>query len=518
VFKGALTSKIGSFRSRVWELYSKNTIDIFDGSLTPLKIDYKGQEIFKVTSILTPYFKNKMFNFSWISDRTRYMQDSLQKMRVSEPFISIDNNVFIFVSFQYLEKIISFYISKNLIFLIEEKKFDFIVIFGKLVDLKTIFFFKYVSNFLGFSNLCLEESNILLSNKRSDYSLSSTNFEDFHCIVLVGINTRKDNTLINFKLKGISSKMPIFSIGSSCEFDFKCRSLGNNIKNVFNILEGRDRSFSKIDLDVTLFIFGLDYLYKGINLNLFSYKFNFCFLSNRVSGLNTSELGLPFMKKGFFKKKKKIIYALDTVIKIKKNKDFLVAQGSHYSESASNVVIPDKSFLESRKYYFNFLGDILNSEKVLDSLESDWNSDRFRSCFLSDLFFYSKKFRVQVLNSLFSYNYCDKGLKKKILKEMVNEYKKIFVVFQKQKSGIYVFLSFNNFFKKYIKVYKGNDRVFSLKRGSCAINYPYSNKNSVIILNYENFYLNNNIVKNSFTLNKASEFSFFFNRSYTKNI
>ena len=79
---GALTSKPYAFKARPWELKKTETIDVMDAVGSNIRVDSRGNAVMRVLPRL-----NEDINEEWISDKTRYACDGLQRQRLDKPYI-----------------------------------------------------------------------------------------------------------------------------------------------------------------------------------------------------------------------------------------------------------------------------------------------------------------------------------------------------------------------------------------------------------------------------------------------
>ena len=79
---GALTSKPYAFKTRSWELKNIDTIDLFESVCSNIKVDVRGSEIMRILPVL-----NEKLNEEWISDKSRFAYDGLQRKRFINPMI-----------------------------------------------------------------------------------------------------------------------------------------------------------------------------------------------------------------------------------------------------------------------------------------------------------------------------------------------------------------------------------------------------------------------------------------------
>jgi NADH-quinone oxidoreductase subunit G len=79
---GALTSKPYAFNARPWELRKTETIDVMDALGSNIRVDARGDAVLRVLPRV-----NEEINEEWISDKTRYAEDGLQRQRLDRPYI-----------------------------------------------------------------------------------------------------------------------------------------------------------------------------------------------------------------------------------------------------------------------------------------------------------------------------------------------------------------------------------------------------------------------------------------------
>lgn len=79
---GALTSKPYAFNARPWELKKTDSIDVMDALGSNIRVDARGEAVLRVLPRT-----NDEINEEWISDKTRYAEDGLQRQRLDRPYI-----------------------------------------------------------------------------------------------------------------------------------------------------------------------------------------------------------------------------------------------------------------------------------------------------------------------------------------------------------------------------------------------------------------------------------------------
>ena len=83
---GALTSMPFAFSARSWEIDVHKSIDIFDAIASSIRIDVRNNKIKRILPCL-----DENLNEEWITNKTRFVYDSLNKQRLIYPKININS-------------------------------------------------------------------------------------------------------------------------------------------------------------------------------------------------------------------------------------------------------------------------------------------------------------------------------------------------------------------------------------------------------------------------------------------
>ena len=456
---GALTSKLYAFKGRSWELRVIKSVDIFDSIGTPVKIYFKNTEIFRI-------FPSKTFEINniWISDRIRFCYDGLNIQRMEIPLIK-KGNQFVKSSWKQCFN----FLKKTLI------KGSLTGIYGDHVNLNDLFFFKHFLNCLGSSNLISDNSNSLITSDFTNmYKLNSSinTFKHTDLIILAGVDTRFDASIINLKIRESfikKSNFECFSIGKPLSLTFKNTQIGWNSDILINIFLGKHSLSKKLLSSKYPKILLGSYLnnFKISNkLNLYLNKnLDISFLNLKISSINANFLGVSNTKNNYSSiLRSKVIYFLDTNLNnfssYSQNK-FLIFQGSTGNSNLmlSDIILPTFSFLEKKNIYINNDGIFTKTEKISKNLKF------IREDFV--IFITLFKF----LNGSF----------------FDNNYKSLKILFNLQLKNTLI--------------------IYNL------INFERFNINN-IERNFKNFYLTSNILKMSLTMRKCSKTIFIHKNSY----
>lgn len=456
---GALTSKLYAFKSRSWELRVIKSVDIFDSVAVPVKVYFKNTEIYRI-------FPSKTFEINnvWISDRIRFCYDGLNIQRLDIPLIK-KGNQFIKSSWKQC-----FFLIKNNI-----SKGSISGIYGDHINLNDLYFFKHFLNSLGSSNLISDNNfSLVTSDFTNMYKLNtSVNLYKYtDLIMLVGVDTRFDASIVNLKLREAYIKkidFECFSIGKPLSLTFKNIQLGWNFNIFLKILSGKHSLSKKIFLSKYPKIFLGSYLsnfkiYKKLNFYL-NKNLDISFLNLKISSINSSFLGTSNSYNNYsYILRSNTIYCLDISLsnfsRYTQNK-FLIFQGSIGNSNLmlSDVILPTFSFLEKRNIYINNDGIFTKTENISKIL----SNSREDSILFITLYKY-------LYGNFFNNNY--------------------------------------NYIKKFT----------SLNLQNTLAVYNFSNIEKFNIKNIErnikNFYLTSNILKTSLTMRKCSKTMFIHKYSY----
>ncbi len=390
---GALTSKPYAFEARPWELKKTESIDVMDAVGSNIRIDTYNWEVKRILPRL-----NNDINEEWISDKTRYSCDGLLKQRLDVPYIKKDNKLqksnwdeAITVLADKIQSINPDEIGGHI---------------GDMINMENALSFKKFFAALKSKNLEFREKKFYInSSEKINYIFNSSikGIEESDLILLIGTNPRHEATMLNARIRKTfaNKSIPIFSIGDPGELTYDYNIIGNTTDDLKKILNN-DHEFSKrlSSSNKPIIIIGESalelesgkYIVEGIknflkNNNLISKEWNaFNFLAQNASTVGLIDLGvLPKEdeeKNSFFEKLNKnqfkLLYLLGSDnLDIKKNKEFIVYQGSHGDRGAeiADLILPSAAFTEQNGLYENLEGRVQESKKasypIGEALE-DW--------------------------------------------------------------------------------------------------------------------------------------------------
>jgi NADH-quinone oxidoreductase chain G len=371
---GALTSKPFTFKARSWELKKKEAIDIMDGIGSNIKVDIFNNEVVRILPKT-----NFNINKEWISNKTRFFFDSLKYQRIKYPLLKDKNNKF---------QKISWFEALNIINqkLITTDSTNIKSIIGDLIDLESLFLLKKNLNKLGIYNINYEKflnnNNLKInSDITSNFLFKNTlkNIDESDLCLIINSDIRQEGSILNIhlinRLKKGNFKMAY--IGNKVDFTYPINNLGLTLDVLIKIITGK-HLFCK-DLKKAknpIIIFGENIINQKNGYFLISKLKNLSFLNNNINFFNSKNSLMNFLEINFANtklnlKNSKVSYLYNTNLKdklIKKENNFIIYQGHHFTEDAqnSNLILPGLTFLEKKGTYLNIEGFIQKNEQILN--------------------------------------------------------------------------------------------------------------------------------------------------------
>ncbi len=379
---GALTSKPYAFEARPWELKKTESIDVTDAVGSNIRVDTYNWEVKRILPRL-----NEDINEEWISDKTRYSCDGLLKQRLDIPYIKKNNKL---QKSSWDEALL---LLSNKIKSIEPNEIGGHV--GDMVNLESALGFKKLFDVFKSKNLEFREKKFYInSSEKSNYIFNSSikGIENSDLILLIGTNPRQEATMLNARIRKtfVNKKIPIYSIGNPGELTYDYTIVGNKTDDIKRILS-KEGEFAKKLLSAKrpLIIIGESALELNSGKYIFEELKNFLKINNFINNdwnalnflpQNASTVGLIDLKiipkedeekNSFFEKlhnkKFKLLYLLGSDnLEIKKDKEFIVYQGSHGDRGAeiADVILPSAAFTEQNGLYENLEGRVQECKKA----------------------------------------------------------------------------------------------------------------------------------------------------------
>jgi NADH dehydrogenase (ubiquinone) Fe-S protein 1 len=414
---GALTSKPYAFQARPWEIRSVESIDIFDGIGSNIRIDFKETEIMRVVPR-----SNHEINKEWITDKVRFSYDGLKKQRLTQPLLKIEthdgSSKWEGFKFGWENAIDS---SNQKLSSIDPNKICIIV--GNTVDSETALSAKNLASALKITKIATDRIMNVNFDFTNSYSLTLEQVSNTDCCLLVGTDPRLEANLLNLRLQQnqIRKNSEVFLIGSPTESTFPISYLGPSMKDFIKFLEGKHpacQSFRKAKAPLIIYGSGvaerIDNKQFHSTLSALNNKVNMVSQdsikllnseSNQVGHLN---LGIsPFFPE--LLKNIKVLYLINPSssflnylndykllsselanLRSTQFNPYVIYQGHHFPNIESNLknwetckdillnlILPGKTFVEKESKYFNIENRCQQTSKVFNSViniqnREDW--------------------------------------------------------------------------------------------------------------------------------------------------
>ena len=228
---GALTSGPYAFAARPWELTKTESVDVLDAVGSNIRIDARGPEILRVLPRI-----NEDVNEEWISDKSRFACDGLQRQRLDRPYVRADGKLKPATweeAFQAINGAIE-RVSGSAI----------AAIAGDLADCESMLALRDLMTSLGSKNLdCRQDGAKLDPNARASYLFNSTisGIEDADALLLVGCNPRIEAPVLNARIRKrwVAGNFRIGMIGPAADLTYPVTPIGTCAKDLEMIAKGK---------------------------------------------------------------------------------------------------------------------------------------------------------------------------------------------------------------------------------------------------------------------------------------
>ena len=221
---GALTHRPWQFHYRPWELRKTETIDVMDALGANIRADAKGAEIMRVLPRV-----NEGVNEEWLTDKSRYVVDGLQKRRLDRPYVR-ENGKLRAASWDEALNVVA---AK-----LKAAPADRIgAIAGDLQDAESMKATLDLFRALGSPNTdCRQDGSSLGDGPRESWLFNSTlrGLEQADYVLLVGVNPRTEAALLNTRIRKIwlSGQAEVALIGEQVDLTYPYSYLGAGSKTL----------------------------------------------------------------------------------------------------------------------------------------------------------------------------------------------------------------------------------------------------------------------------------------------
>ncbi len=223
---GALTSKPYAFSARPWELTKTNTIDVMDALGSNIRVDSKGKRILRIIPR-----NHDGINEEWLSDKSRFMWDGLNRQRLDRPYIRNTSGKLEETTWDLAMTAVSEKCS-------QETKI--LAICGDLINVETLYAAKKLMVSFKGKTECRIGGSYLPPGDRGAYvgTASIADIDTAERIFLIGTNPRIEAPVLNARirrawLRGADIKL----VGEPAELTFEYQYLGAKIKDLGKLSE-----------------------------------------------------------------------------------------------------------------------------------------------------------------------------------------------------------------------------------------------------------------------------------------
>ncbi|PHZ85319.1 NADH-quinone oxidoreductase subunit NuoG [Paremcibacter congregatus] len=226
---GALTNKPYAFTARPWELKSTETFDVHDAMGASVRADARGREVMRFLPRV-----HEDVNEEWISDKTRQAVDGLKYKRLDTPYVRKDG-VMKAASWDEAFDVIAQKVKG-----LSGDKIAGLV--GDLCDMESMYALKGLLGSLGSTTIdCRQDGAKYGGKHRVGYlfNTSIAGIDEADAALLVGTNPRKEAAVLNIRLRYLSKRGAIASVGEQENLTYPVLDLGDTVKALEELLKGK---------------------------------------------------------------------------------------------------------------------------------------------------------------------------------------------------------------------------------------------------------------------------------------
>jgi NADH-quinone oxidoreductase subunit G len=228
---GALTSKPYAFEARPWELKKTESVDVMDALGSAIRVDARGSAVLRVLPRV-----NEDVNEEWISDKTRYAVDGLQRQRLDRPYVRVGGKL------QPASWAQAFAAVAAKIKAAKPERIG--VIAGDLQDAESLKATKDLFSALGVKNLDARQDGAALGyGPRESWLFNSTiaGIENADVVLLIGTNPRLEAPVLNTRLRKqwLAGKVRIGVIGEQGDLTYDYDYLGAGTKTLSGLAKSK---------------------------------------------------------------------------------------------------------------------------------------------------------------------------------------------------------------------------------------------------------------------------------------
>jgi NADH-quinone oxidoreductase subunit G len=229
---GALTSRPYAFEARPWELKKTESVDVMDALGSAIRVDSRGLAVLRVLPRV-----NDDVNEEWISDKTRYAVDGLQRQRLDRPMARNASGRLEPVSWGEALDLAAARIKAA-----GPAKVG--VIAGDLQDAESMKAALDLFRSLGVTSLdCRQDGTVLGDGPRESWLFNPTinGIDQADAILIIGANPRLEAPVLNARIRRqwLAGKASVGVIGEAADLTYDYERLGDGADAVLGLSKSK---------------------------------------------------------------------------------------------------------------------------------------------------------------------------------------------------------------------------------------------------------------------------------------
>ena len=350
---GALTSKPYAFTARPWELTKTNCIDIMDALGSNIRIDSKGKKIMRILPR-----NHDGINEEWLSDKSRFIWDGLNKQRLDTPYIRNEEGKL---------KVSSWSEAFDVIVKKINKSSKILALAGDLVSVETLFSTKELIGNLGGRTECRIFNTCIPPNDRALYAgtVPVKAISDSEIIFIIGSNPRVESPVLNARIRSSWLKgAEVNLIGENSDLTYGYNHLGTNLIELDKIIKNKGKFYKnrKVLIILGQGIFCRTDGYEALEVvKKFKETLSAELISLHVAASRVGAMDLNFVSDYDYQSS---VDWSDVILNIGMDEyeipddKFVIYQGSHGDRGANraDVILPSCAFSEESGIFMNTEG------------------------------------------------------------------------------------------------------------------------------------------------------------------
>ncbi len=392
---GALTDKTARFLYRPWELTRTAGIDVMDAAGSNIYIDAAEGRIARIVPRNAPEI-----NGPWISDKTRFAFDGLERDRLDRPYIRIDGCL---KECSWTE---AFMTAASKIKTVRPERIAALI--GDFADCESMMALRDLLHSIGADAVDARTDDAAYDVGCRQSWLFNTTFagiEKADALLIIGADPRLEAPVVNLRLR--ANPMPKALVGTAADLTYPYEHLGDSpavleglaagTHPFAGVLKQAQRPMMIVGVQALCHPDGpavLDAAYRiALSCGMISKEWNgFNLLQRKTSTVGALELGLiaaeplrPKVREGLYD----VVYLLNegSLPREDLGGAFVIYQGIYATAAAhsADIVLPGLAYTEKRATYVNMEGRAQSTVPVLPPVgasREDWKILRALSEYL----------------------------------------------------------------------------------------------------------------------------------------